>query len=182
MAILVDDAIWRWRGERWAHLVSDYSIGELHEFSRALGIRRLSFSGDHYDVTAATRERALGLGAELTSAREIVRRLRAAGLRRRNMGRWQELAPAPVEHLSEHLALHVGPAAVGHVDAVTPQIVAAEPTSEARIAVRGEEIVAAVTTRRESAGRLAEGFELRVTPHDGLWFTEVAADRAAARR
>ena len=36
--ILVDQAIWPWRGMRWAHLVSDESYDELHAFAARLGI------------------------------------------------------------------------------------------------------------------------------------------------
>lgn len=79
--ILVDDAVWPWRGRRWAHLVSDDSLGELHEFAARLGVDRRLFEGDHYDITAEWRETALALGAEPVSSRELVRRLRAAGLR-----------------------------------------------------------------------------------------------------
>lgn len=81
MAILVDGAIWRWRGERFAHLVSDASFDELHRFARQLGLERRWFQGDHYDVSVAVRERALAAGAHPVGSRELVRRLRAAGLR-----------------------------------------------------------------------------------------------------
>lgn len=83
MAILVDEAIWPWRGRRWAHLVSDVSYDELHAFAAELGIRRSAFQGDHYDVPTEVRARAIALGAQPVNAREVVRRLRAAGLRRR---------------------------------------------------------------------------------------------------
>ena len=82
MAILVDDAIWRWRERRWAHLVSDASHAELHAFASDLGLRRSWFQGDHYDVPADVREHAVRLGAEVVSSRELVLRLRAAGLRK----------------------------------------------------------------------------------------------------
>jgi len=82
VAILVDQAIWRWRGRRWAHLVSDRSYDELHAFAARLGIDRLRFQGDHYDLPSELRERALVLGAQAVDCRELVRRLRAAGLRR----------------------------------------------------------------------------------------------------
>jgi hypothetical protein len=82
MAILVDQAIWPWRGRRWAHLVSDESYDELHAFAARLGIPRRAFQGDHYDVPADYRERAIELGADPVDARELVRRLRDAGLRR----------------------------------------------------------------------------------------------------
>jgi hypothetical protein len=80
--ILVDDAIWPWRGERWAHLVSDRDYGELHEFVDRLGWDRRRFQGDHYDIPAKLRTRAIELGAVPVGGRELVRRLRAAGLRR----------------------------------------------------------------------------------------------------
>lgn len=83
MTILVDQAIWQWRGRRWAHMVSDTSYEELHAFAARLGIPARGFQGDHYDVPADVREQALALGAEAVDCRELVHRLRAAGLRRR---------------------------------------------------------------------------------------------------
>ncbi len=80
--ILVDQAIWPWRGRRWAHLVSDSSYDELHEFAAQLGLPRHSFQGDHYDVPVELRAEAILLGAEAIDARILVRRLKAAGLRR----------------------------------------------------------------------------------------------------
>lgn len=82
MAIVVDQAIWPWRGRRWAHLASDRSYEELHAFAARLGIDRARFQGDHYDIPAELRDRAVALGAEPVDCREVVRRLRAAGLRR----------------------------------------------------------------------------------------------------
>jgi hypothetical protein len=84
MTILVDQAIWPWRGHRWAHLVSDESYDELHAFADQLGIPRRAFQGDHYDVPSWIRDEAIGLGATEVDSRELVRRLRAAGLRRRH--------------------------------------------------------------------------------------------------
>jgi hypothetical protein len=63
--------------------VSDTSYEELHDFAARLGIPRRAFQGDHYDIPAHLRREALRQGAEATDARELVRRLRAAGLRRR---------------------------------------------------------------------------------------------------
>lgn len=82
MTILVDQPIWPWRGRRWAHLVSDESYDELHAFAERLGVPRRGFQGDHYDIPADYRERAIELGAEAVDARVLVRRLRTAGLRR----------------------------------------------------------------------------------------------------
>lgn len=95
MAILIDEARWPWRGDRWAHLVSDRSLDELHRFAHTLGLRRVGFQGDHYDVPSALRSQAIGRGAEAVTSRELVRRLRAAGLRRppaARPGRWHPVA------------------------------------------------------------------------------------------
>lgn len=81
--ILVDQARWPWRDRYWAHLVSDVSYDELHEFAGRLGIPRQVFQGDHYDVPTEVRQAAIGAGAVAVDSRELVTRLRAAGLRKR---------------------------------------------------------------------------------------------------
>ncbi len=94
--MLVDDARWEWRGLRWAHLVSDHSYDELHDFARSIGKRRLGFQGDHYDVDEVDRERAIDHGAELVDSRDLVRRLRDAGLRNRHdKPAWRRLGDWP---------------------------------------------------------------------------------------
>ena len=64
----MDNAIWPWRGRQWAHLVSDTSHDELHGFAALLGIPRRGFQGDHYDVPADLRERAIALGAQAVAS------------------------------------------------------------------------------------------------------------------
>jgi hypothetical protein len=81
LVILVDEARWPWRGRRWAHLVSDASYDELHDFAARLGLPQRIFQGDHYDVPSELREVAIRLGAVPLDSRELVIRLRAAGLR-----------------------------------------------------------------------------------------------------
>jgi hypothetical protein len=81
VSILVDPAVWPWRGRRWAHLVSDVSLEELHVFAGELLVDRRLFGGDHYDITAEWRLQAIDLGAEAVDSRELVQRLRASGLR-----------------------------------------------------------------------------------------------------
>ena len=52
--ILVDRPRWPAHGTRFAHLVSDASLDELHAFADALSLpRRLRFHNDHYDVLTA---------------------------------------------------------------------------------------------------------------------------------
>ena len=81
MTILIDEARWWYRDERWCHLVSDTSIQELHEFADATGIPRRGFQGDHYDVPERFRPDLIAAGAVAVESRELLRRLRAAGLR-----------------------------------------------------------------------------------------------------
>jgi hypothetical protein len=80
--ILVDEPLWPAHGRLWSHLVSDTSYEELHVFAERLGVSRTAFDRDHYDIPAARFELALRLGATLLPPRELVARLRSAGLRR----------------------------------------------------------------------------------------------------
>ena len=81
MAILIDEARWWYKGRKWCHLVSDASLDELHEFAAAHDIPRRGFQGDHYDIPEEYRRDLIELGAEVVESRELVRRLRAGGLR-----------------------------------------------------------------------------------------------------
>ncbi len=81
MTVLVDPPLWPRHGRIWGHLVSDSSLEELHTFAAAAGIPARGFDLDHYDVPAERYEELLALGAELVGTRELVRRLRASGLR-----------------------------------------------------------------------------------------------------
>ena len=81
MAVLIDDPLWWWRGRRWCHMVSDTSLDELHRFAVALGVPRRSFQGDHYDIPEEYRQDMVDAGAEEVGSRELLQRLRAAGLR-----------------------------------------------------------------------------------------------------
>jgi len=81
MAILIDEARWWHRGRRWCHLVSDVSLDELHQFADAHEIPRRGFQGDHYDIPEEYRPMLIEGGAEVVPSRELLRRLRAAGLR-----------------------------------------------------------------------------------------------------
>ncbi len=80
MAVYVDNAVFRWRGRRWAHLLAD-ELDELHAFAARLGLPRHAFqdkhSGAHYDIDAALRERALALGAIPVSRLQDRARMRA---------------------------------------------------------------------------------------------------------
>jgi len=84
VAVLIDSPVWPWRGRKWSHLVSDVSYDELHAFVAAeLGIPRRAFQGDHYDIPEDLYAAAIEAGAQPVDARELLSRLRAAGLRRK---------------------------------------------------------------------------------------------------
>ncbi|MEV5559027.1 DUF4031 domain-containing protein [Nonomuraea wenchangensis] len=84
MTVLIDPPNWPGpRGLMWSHLVSDHTLDELHDFAVLLGVPERAFDRDHYDVPETVHARAVSLGAEAVSSRELLRRLVAAGLRRR---------------------------------------------------------------------------------------------------
>lgn len=83
VTILIDPPAWPAHGRLWSHLVSDVSVEELHAFAGDHAIPRRGFERDHYDVPADVYSRLVAAGAVPVSSREIVRRLSAAGLRRR---------------------------------------------------------------------------------------------------
>lgn len=59
----------------WCHLAVDGAFDELHAFAERLGIPRRRFQGDHYDLPPRLRVRAVALGAEEVSTRELLRRM-----------------------------------------------------------------------------------------------------------
>ena len=81
MTVLVDPPLWPRHGKLWSHLVSDASLAELHEFAATAGIPARAFDRDHYDVPDDLLDRLIAQGAEPVGTRELVRRLRASGLR-----------------------------------------------------------------------------------------------------
>jgi len=81
VTVLIDPAMWPRHGTLWGHLVSDASLDELHDFARRAGIPERGFDRDHYDYPADRYAELVALGAVPVSAGELVRRLRASGLR-----------------------------------------------------------------------------------------------------
>jgi Protein of unknown function (DUF4031) len=81
--ILIDPPLVPARGHLWSHLASDTSYDELHAFARGLGIPERGFDRDHYDVPSERYDDVVAAGAVPVSSRELISRLRAAGLRRR---------------------------------------------------------------------------------------------------
>ena len=94
MAVIVDKAIWPYKGKLWAHLASDKNLDELHSFAELLGLRLMSFQGDHYDIPEEVRDKAIELGAEEIDGRDLLSRLKKAELRlpaSERPGKWEKL-------------------------------------------------------------------------------------------
>ena len=81
MTILIDEARWWFEGRKWCHMVSDVSYDELFDFCDEIGIPRRAFQGDHYDIPEEYRDDMIAAGAQVVESRELLRRLRGAGLR-----------------------------------------------------------------------------------------------------
>lgn len=100
MAVYVDDAIWKWAGRRWCHLMAD-DEAELHHFARRLGLHRSSYQGPpktsapHYDITGFERDRALRLGAIAVDRAGILAVFRR--VRRRDLKKRRSILPAAAE-------------------------------------------------------------------------------------
>lgn len=118
MAILIDAPRWPAHGTRFAHLVSDTSLNELHAFASAAGLPVGAFDHDHYDVPERRHRDLIEQGATLVPEKELLRRLRQSGLRVRPTGRtpksgqvldglrrgWHDILPAAAELGEELLA------------------------------------------------------------------------------
>ena len=79
--MLIDPPTWPRHGTVWGHLVSDVSLDELHRFAERAGLPRRAFDLDHYDVPSSRYSELVDLGALPVGPHELIRRLRASGLR-----------------------------------------------------------------------------------------------------
>jgi uncharacterized protein DUF4031 len=85
--ILIDPPNASGHGRLWSHLASDSSYDELHAFARVVGVPERGFDRDHYDVPSEWYDDVVAAGAIPVTSRELIVRLRAAGLRRRKRAR-----------------------------------------------------------------------------------------------
>lgn len=90
--LYVDRPAWPARGRLWSHLISDASLAELHVFAEMLGVPRRAFDRDHYDIPAERYDAVVAAGASPVTSRELIARLKAAGLRQRKS---EALRPRP---------------------------------------------------------------------------------------
>ena len=101
VTVLIDEPRWQHRDRLWSHVVSDTDLDELHAFAERVGMPRRAFHGDHYDAPAEFYDELVAAGAVPTSSREMVRRLKAAGLRlspaarRASLGAHSATVPLP---------------------------------------------------------------------------------------
>ncbi|MDI6021944.1 DUF4031 domain-containing protein [Leucobacter sp. UT-8R-CII-1-4] len=107
MAILIDPPAWPAHGTLWSHLISDSDYDELHLFAAKLGAPRRGFDLDHYDVPASLYERAVLLGAQAVTAKDVVHRLRGSGLRVRGVDR-EAVRPLRRRHYLQNEWLALG--------------------------------------------------------------------------
>jgi muramoyltetrapeptide carboxypeptidase len=106
VTLLIDPPNSPGHGRLWSHLASDRSYDELHRFAQALGIPQRGFDRDHYDIPAERYDVVVAAGAVPVSSRELIGRLKAAGLRRRKA---ETLAPKrPGRSLIRAPRLHEG--------------------------------------------------------------------------
>jgi muramoyltetrapeptide carboxypeptidase len=83
VTLLIDPPNSPGHGRLWSHLASDSSYEELHRFAQGLGIPQRGFDRDHYDIPAERYDVVVAAGAVPVTSRELITRLKAAGLRRR---------------------------------------------------------------------------------------------------
>lgn len=82
MTVYIDPPLWPGHGRLWSHLVSDTSYDELHVFAAAIGCPPRAFDRDHYDLPSERYTAAVAHGAVEVGCKELLLRLRSAGLRR----------------------------------------------------------------------------------------------------
>ena len=90
VTLLIDPPNAAGHGRLWSHLASDTSYDELHVFAREIGIPARGFDRDHYDVPSERYDDVVAAGAVPVTSRELIVRLRDAGLRRRKHSRRAE--------------------------------------------------------------------------------------------
>lgn len=176
MAVLIDPARWPAHGTRFAHLVSDASLDELHAFAAAAGIPLRAFDHDHYDVAEDRHPQLVALGAVPVPEQELLRRLRDAGLRVRPRDRTPSAAAVlPVLRAAWDGLLPRAPS-------VGTELL--ERWSEPhRVYHDVRHLAHALTAAREISGdEVARPVQLALWFHDAVYRREPGADEEASAR
>lgn len=141
MTLWIDEPIWPAHGRLFAHLVSDTSYTELHDFALGQKLHPRSFDGDHYDVPQERWPQLVDAGAALTTGVDLARRLNASGLRLRkrkgDRGVSRQLA-VPFPNGTSDVDLVAGPAPA-----------------------RDDQVFAAMVFVRDARGRFAVVYSIR---------------------
>ena len=99
MAVFVDAPRWSAHGRLFAHLVTDGTLAELHEFAATIGAPPRAFDLDHYDVPEELAARAVDAGAVLVSRRDLLHAMAAGGTRIPGNARARASRAATLRHL-----------------------------------------------------------------------------------
>lgn len=74
MTVYVDDMytvpMGKYRRMKMSHMIAD-TEDELHKMAAAIGVARKWYQGDHYDVCMSVRAKAVKLGAQEITMREL---------------------------------------------------------------------------------------------------------------
>ncbi len=141
MTLWIDEPMWPAHGRLFAHLVSDTSYAELHDFALGQRMHPRSFDGDHYDVPQERWQQLVDAGAALTTGVDLARRLNASGLRlRKRKGD---------RGVSRQLAVPF-PNGTSDVDLVA-----------GRAPARDDQVFAAMVFVRDTRGRFAVVYSIR---------------------
>lgn len=81
MPVYIDPPRWPAHGTEFSHMVSDTSLEELHTVAHKIGLSIRAFDRDHYDLPRERYDDAVRAGAIEVDGKQLVRILRASGLR-----------------------------------------------------------------------------------------------------
>jgi len=71
--IYVDDMAIKKNAKVWYHLMSNENNDEIHTFAARLGLKRIWYHVDHYDLVQSKYQQAVIFGAMPISAKEMVK-------------------------------------------------------------------------------------------------------------
>ena len=143
--ILIDVPIWAAHGTVFAHLVSDTSFEELHDFAARVGLPPGAFDGDHYDVPERRYAACVAAGAIAVSGVDLARRVYASGLRlRKRKG----------EHgITRRVGVPIAPGLVADIDLVASTMTTSDGATGAGATIvrdRNQRFLVVHSTRRNT--------------------------------
>lgn len=158
-------------------MISDTTVAELHGFARNAGIPWRGFGFDHYDVPEHVVDHVVALGATMIDGREIVRKLRQAGLRTAHGKSAKQWVTVDEQTRDEALQRHGSTIAEAH------QLLDASPAT-VEVLARSSELLISVEGRRQPTDQemviLDDGFSGHAvrSPWGDAWAVELVLARA----